>query len=1728
MLRIATSIAAVLAFTVTASAIMPPDLPPNGKIPSDWQMPDFSHVDVLDKAHHGKVTGTWNILVICISFADTAGSQTTASFDNMLFTSGTFPTGSMDDYYNEISCGQFRVNGAFSTTVGWYTAANNQSYYANNDGTPSTADDYGTGPWPNNAPRLVQEAVDAAETAGVDFSEYDNDGDGNVEGLMIIHPGKGAESTWPQPPVRIWSHRWSISGGGGSARTYDGVTIDGYSIQPELNGSGGHIEIGVFCHEFGHTLGLPDLYDTDGTGSGGDSEGFGAWCLMSSGSWGGSGGGAPQSPTHMSAWCKKELGWANINVHHTKMDLKSILATINPVSVNNEVHKFYTDIYQTDQNGSDLTQGEYFLVTYRRKAGLFDGSIVTSGLLIEHVEDFVGDNNTPSHLMVDIEEASPTQTIQNNTNRADGYDVWPGIGGLTTFNNSSNPNSRDNTGTPTGNAITSISGAGGATMTATLSPGQPDDGYVVIYDENGHQGWGYNGYQSGSVRFTSASAGTLKMVRVYFISSGSYTIRVYNTWSGGAPSGLLSTQSGSVGSSGWSEITLSTPVALGSTDDFVVRVDHPTTWVPIDYTGTNNSTSYLWSGGSWTLSSYDFNVRPGVSTASATPPPVASFTQSTTTGCTPLGVNFNDTSTGSPTSWKWYFGDGDSSTAQSPYHQYTQPDTYSVTLIATNAGGSDTLTKSNLMSVYSMPVAGFNSNVWYGCVPLTVNFVDASWGSPSSWLWDFGDGDTTGQHQQDPTHVYMSAGDYTISLIVTTPCGSDTSTMVNYIDADSLINVHFTANTTSGPPPLNVSFTDQSTGGPTWWMWDFGDGDTTNQRQQNPSHVYSSPGTYGVKLKTKNRCEVDSLVKLSYINVLQTPTADFVGDDTSGVVPHTVNFSDLSTGTVSSWRWHFGDGDTAMQQNPSHTYNTPGSYNVKLVVGGAAGSDSATRANYIDALWPPPAAAFSVDDTSVTYGTTVNFTDASTGSVNTWLWDFGDGDTSHQQNPSHVYTGSPKTAYTVELTATGPGGSDTETKVGLVHVYTPPTAAFTAHDTSGAVPHLVNFTDMSTGAFNSWRWDFGDGDTTNQNSQNPTHVYTIPGSYNVKLVVSGPAGADSLTRTNYIDALWPPPVAQFTVSDTSVIAGTVVDFTDASSGSVDTWLWHFGDGDSSTAQNPSHMYSGSPKTAYTVDLTVTGPGGSHTRTKNNLIHVYTPPTADFAGDFLFGPAPHSVNFTDLSTGARNRWLWDFGDGDTTNQTWQHPSHTYANPGQYDVKLRVDGPAGPDSVTKTAYIEALWPPPVADFYSTDTLGLAPYTAWFHDASSGSANAWLWDFGDGDTSHQRNPSHVYLDGGVFDVALRAFGPGGDDIETKNAYVRVYERPDVDFMVADTAGGAPHLVSFTNLTSGSVDNWLWDFGDGDTTYQYQMSPEHVYQNPGLYTVTLRASNPLASDSLTKQDYIHVYAPPAADFVADVTSGNEPLTVNFTDFSTGVVNQWLWHFGDGDSSSARNPTHIYNSSPKTLYTVDLTVTGPGGSNTMTKVDYIETIPSLVVLTGLDAVGGAGLVLCSWSTGIEMDHAGFNIYRAVAADGRYSRLNVDLISDYEYADHSVECGRTYYYKLGAQGLDGREQVFGPVSATPSRAVSRLSLRRNVPNPFNPSTTIFFEIPQPGGEVLLQVLDISGRVARTLVGGHLAPGSQSIMWDGKDDRGMEVGSGIYLIRLEMEGESVVSKVTLLK
>ncbi|ACL16750.1 PKD domain-containing protein [Methanosphaerula palustris] len=605
----------------------------------------------------------------------------------------------------------------------------------------------------------------------------------------------------------------------------------------------------------------------------------------------------------------------------------------------------------------------------------------------------------------------------------------------------------------------------------------------------------------------------------------------------------------------------------------------------------------------------------------------------------------------------------------------------------------------------------------------------------------------------------------------------------------------FTATPTTGAAPLTVQFTDTTTGRPTSWYWNFGDGYASGA--QNPSHLYSTAGTYSVTLTATNAVSGSkSITKTGYITVTEapaiTPVADFTATPSNGAAPLAIQFTDRST-NAKQWSWTFGDGTTSTEQHPSHTYTTAGTYTVVLTVRNAAGqSNTKTQTNLISVTSPvseTPAADFTATPTSGTGPLTVRFTDTSTGVPTGWYWFFGDGYCAFEKNPSHIFAQAG--TYTVQLYTFNANGNSLKTKTDYITVSAVGglNASFAATPTSGTAPLNVQFTDTSTGGATFWSWNFGDGAASTD--QSPSHTYSLAGTYTTSLTVRNSSGLTSIKEgTITVTAPQQTLQAAFTINTQTVIAGqTTVTGIDTSTGSPATWYWDFGDGYASSARNINHVYTTAG--SYTLSLTVTS--GSQTSTTSKTITVtgesVITPLANFTVTPQGGVGSMGILVLDTSVNVTSV-LYDLGDGTTT--TYSNFRYTYWQPGTYTIKQTATSATGSSIKTITVTVPATNSPVSPTVTMTMTPTVSPT---------------------GTVSVTLTPTPT------------------DQPQTRAA----------SFNVSPTSGKRSFTTALIDTTTGGNPvSWKWTCGNGQSFSGKSVGLNRIwYNNAGTYTIILTVTD-------------------------------------------------------------------------------------------------------------------------------------------------------------------------------------------------------------------------------------------------------------------------------------------------
>ncbi len=914
--------------------------------------------------------------------------------------------------------------------------------------------------------------------------------------------------------------------------------------------------------------------------------------------------------------------------------------------------------------------------------------------------------------------------------------------------------------------------------------------------------------------------------------------------------------------------------------------------------------------------------------------PNADFTANVTAGCEPLLVQFNAHSSVQSSSYthSWNLG-GTTSAQTNPSKIFASSGSFTVTHTVTGPGGTKTETKTGYITVHPKPTVDFEGSPLLGCPPLSVKFTDKSTLNTTgagTYFWIFTN--SAPSTAQNPTNVYNDGPyDVTLKVINSKGCPAEL-TKKKYVDVYDKPTVTFTANKTEFcTAPATVSFSSTVTGnlGPYTYDWDYGDG-STHGTTQNVTHTFTGPApkdyTVTLTVTDKNNCKT-IITKNKYVKIYD-PKANFTAPDTV-CLHEEVNFTNTSNAGITGQKWNFADGSPEdINVNAKHPYTAPGTYNVRLVVFYGNGcSDTVFKPVVVR---PRPDVNFYIDpDTLCPAPQTVQFFTDSVFSV--YKWDFGDdnNNTSTQATPTHTYNKNGQ--YSVTFIGEDRFGCrDTLEKYLYVKIFPLELHAFsqdsmTAPDTSGCIPLKLYFKNNlyrdSGFAYpypvKKYRWDFGNGDTSNL--KEPVYTYTDTGRFRVILDVETIQGC-TVSDTFYVEA-GITPTAGFTATPLIVCNNQEVYFTNTTIGwNPMKYRWDFGDGGMSSSVNPTYTYS-QPDT-YTVILTAIHYGCIDTAMREDYIIVLEP-DARFSMDPLVDcTEPLKVKFTNTSVGS-DSVFWRLGDGTTSTQN--NPSHTYTANGTYTITLIaynfITGCV--DSTSDIIYIGDN--PPDFTQNKRQLCEGDSVTFWAYLTMDTSlANFDYYVNGSKVSSIEATYTHTFNTAGLYTIMVVSTDPDGckDTVEKVN-WITV-GGPKVGFLTDTPFVCKPDTIFFTDTSythaGTSIANRLWRFGTGpnDTLLTTSKTASKFYDTVGDYDITLVVTDNIGcKDSLILPEHVHVLKPIAGFTVDKDVCVND--SVLFTNTSTNAATQ-LWTFGDGNSSTAYEPKHIYRS--KGIFNTRLIVT--------------------------------------------------------------------------------------------------------------------------------------------------------------------------------------------------------------
>ena len=810
-----------------------------------------------------------------------------------------------------------------------------------------------------------------------------------------------------------------------------------------------------------------------------------------------------------------------------------------------------------------------------------------------------------------------------------------------------------------------------------------------------------------------------------------------------------------------------------------------------------------------------------------------------TSGCGSLAVEFQDISSGNPTSWWWDFGNGLTSTDQHPVMVF-YPGIYNVTLKVSDSVSTDILQISDVIKVYELPQVDFTADFTSGCLPLEVSFEDLSLSSSPivSWFWDFGDGgnDTI----QYPSYLFNSSTEYDISLLVTDSNNcSSIATKWSYIITEEKPQIEFTATpefTCLNNQQIDFINNTQSSQSLSY-EWDFGDGQSSTL--QNPIHWYTNQGMYSVKLTASSSVCSESITKFDFITVEGVLGVDFTVDENVGCEDNYIaTFEELASSNVTDWFWDFGDGNTSTLANPSHNYSYSGFYDVTLMVSNQGNCiQQLTKQQYIEVL-PKPTVYFSaVDSVACQTPFLLQLKDSTLNAIS-WTWKVEDSCIGYAQSEQLLIDSSG--LYNVFLEVEDDNGCKNSLLKNNYIIVDPVQLNFTSDFQSGCNPLEVKFIPQvnSISSITEYQWDFGNG--FQSYDEQPIHTYNIEGMFDVSLVVKNQLGCMFTSiQPDYIKVT-NPANTMFASSTNTICGNDSVSFFDLSSSvdPINSWYWDFGSAPhfNSTLQNPTHVFQ---DTGYhSISLMTEVSGCLDTLFLDSFVYVASPIA-------LFYPIQNCDDYTSIQFHNESvdydSCVWDFGDG--TISYINHPNHYYSTYGVYEVTLKVFNIAA-NCVGEISHEIAVEPPYpnliINPSFSSE--GCPPLTVLFHDISPYSDEnpnspynvADKIIFGDGNWSHY-NYQNTYEYPGYYSVKHIVGNPlGCMDTLTYDSLIHVYDA-QANVSVGNVLNCNPFTLELLDASVSDDTIIAWNWISNGQNYN-QINPVFTYFNEGEYDVTLQ----------------------------------------------------------------------------------------------------------------------------------------------------------------------------------------------------------------------------------------------------------------------------------------------------
>ena len=832
----------------------------------------------------------------------------------------------------------------------------------------------------------------------------------------------------------------------------------------------------------------------------------------------------------------------------------------------------------------------------------------------------------------------------------------------------------------------------------------------------------------------------------------------------------------------------------------------------------------------------------------------ASFSSDTTSGCSPLVVNFNNTSNNA-ISYYWEFSNGTTSTLFNPSATFINPGLYTVKLVAFDGSNYDSIILVDYIHVFDQPVASFNYNILEDCQSSNlISFSNTSSGA-NSYVWDFGNGDTSSV--VSPLFSYNSSGDFPITLIAVNGLNCRDDSTINpisifpnpiisascdtFLICDSSYNFTFTGSSSNS----NIAT----------WNWSFGDGNFNISSNSNTTYNYSNYGTFIPSvIATSNEGCIDSIT-LSNISIYPPEAYSLTSNKYLGCPPLNVTLNISPIGSINSVNWNFDDGNTSpANPNTNHQYLSNGIFNPSAFVESNNGCIQEIQIDNVINVSNGPTGSFIMSNISGCPPLPVQF-DISTSASNSVNINLGDGNISNTSNLIHNY--SENGVYYPILTI-----SDTNNCQSIINLDTVRSGIsnidFIGTNTEGCAALNVNFFNLAPDAVDFY-WDFGDN--TFSTDPNPEHTYDSVGLYSVTFVANDTNSCfDTLIKTDFINVT--KDEIDVSTVDTIKACSPYIFNTDVYNIGVNFWNWDFGDGVLDSGSNVNHLYTESGN--YHVSLNTDAPNGCQYDLPNFAYIIIDSIETDVNLNLNSDCNSGSINILNNSTGAIQH-QWNMGDGNVYYTA--NVQHNYNTSQPYVITYESVSSLG---CKKTSYYSVIFdcnsnnpvvipmPPqnpinslvdPVSGNNLNQTCGpqnvnlISPFSNAF---------AWQWDFGDGQTSNLQNPSHFYANSGIYNVRHIGFNPdGSSDTLIINNFVDQYTL-DANFSLTKSEYCNYNTYYFDNSSSNAI-SWEWTL-DSNIISNNSVDSITIPLNDSVSTLNLKISDQYGCISKSEQNvFLH-----------------------------------------------------------------------------------------------------------------------------------------------------------------------------------------------------------------------------------------------------------------------------------